>query len=114
MRIVEYLPEGAGPCAKMHVKATVVALNGNRYVSTNFCMQPQEVCPRAHLPTGVGYELCKSVCKQEGHAEDNASKFAGEDAKGSTLYLEGHYYACDNCQSVSYARGVKEIILVTQ
>jgi deoxycytidylate deaminase len=66
------------------------------------------------MPSGVGYELCKSVCQQEGHAEENALSFAGDKAKGATLYVEGHTYACGNCTSIAEQYGVKEIIIVKQ
>jgi deoxycytidylate deaminase len=104
-------PPGAGPCAKQQVKATIIALDGRRFVGTNHCMKPQAVCPRADMPTGVGYELCKSVCEQEAHAEVNATRIAGEAARNATLYLEGHTYACQPCQSASHAAGIAEIII---
>ncbi|MEX3984020.1 hypothetical protein AB4Y45_34085 [Paraburkholderia sp. EG287A] len=106
-----FAPAGSGPCAKQGVKATIIALDGQRYVGTNHCMNPQHTCPRGGMPTGVGYELCKSVCAQEGHAEENAARIAGDAAKGATLYLEGHTYACDNCKSVVLKAGVAEIII---
>jgi deoxycytidylate deaminase len=104
-------PNGSGPCAKQAVTATIVALNGHRYVGTNHCLTPQKTCPRGDLPTGVGYELCKTVCNQDGHAEVNAARIAGDVAKGATLYLEGHTYACDNCRKHTFSAGVAEIII---
>lgn len=100
-----------GPCAKQTTRATIVALDGSRYVGENDCLNPQSTCPRADMPTGVGYELCLSICQQTGHAEVNACRVAGEAAKGATLYLEGHYYACDNCKATAKAAGVVEIIV---
>lgn len=105
-----YLPEGAGKCAKQHVRATVHNPVSNvSYLSTNFCMNPQATCPRGDMPSGVGYELCKSVCKQEGHAEVNAINFAGAEANGATLTLEGHTYACSNCMSHAKEHGIVKI-----
>jgi hypothetical protein len=98
-----------GPCAKQTTRATIIAADGTRYVGTNDCANPQQVCPRAGMPTGVGYELCVNICRQTGHAEVNAVGLAGDAARGSTIYLEGHYYACDNCKAVAAAAGVVSI-----
>lgn len=99
-----------GPCVKQTVKATVVAPNGSRYVGTNECLNAQDVCPRADLPTGVGYEMCRDICRQTGHAEINALLAAGEAAFGGALYLEGHTYACEPCRRAALTAGVEIII----
>jgi deoxycytidylate deaminase len=101
-----------GPCAKQTVTATIVAENGNMYISTNYCLTPQAICPRADLPTGEGYELCKDICRQVGHAEVNAIKLAGSDSVEATLYLSGHTYACDSCKKAAKEAGIKEIVIV--
>ncbi|MBC8738574.1 hypothetical protein F6X40_17590 [Paraburkholderia sp. UCT31] len=106
-----YAPEGSGPCCKQTVKATIVATDGIRFVGTNHCMRPQSTCAREGMPTGVGYELCKSVCEQDGHAEVNAVRIAADHARGATLYLEGHTYACQPCQKTASAAGIVEIIV---
>lgn len=100
-----------GPCVKQTVTAAVVAPDGRRWVATNHCERPQTVCPRAELPTGVGYELCRSVCQQPGHAEVNALALAGLGALGATLYLEGHFYACDSCKTAAQNAGISNIIV---
>lgn len=100
-----------GPCAKRTVTATIVAQNGRRYVGTNWCANPQAVCPRADMPTGVGYELCASVCQQSAHAEVNAIAEAGQDAAGATLYLQGHTYACQPCAAACERAGIKQIVI---
>lgn len=100
-----------GPCAKQTTRATIIAPNGSRYVGTNDCANPQTICPRADMPTGVGYELCISICRQTGHAEVNAVRAAGSAAQGGKLYLEGHYYACANCKATAEAAGVTEIVI---
>jgi deoxycytidylate deaminase len=61
--------------------------------------------------TGMGYELCKTVCKQFGHAEINAVDLAGEDAICSTLYLEGNNYICDNCKKYAVEHGIIELVI---
>ena len=100
-----------GPCVKQTITATLVATNGHRFVATNFCLTPQKVCPRAGLETGVGYDLCKTICNQIAHAEINVVMKASVFAKGSTIYLEGHTYACETCKSFAIKYGVKEIIV---
>jgi deoxycytidylate deaminase len=97
-------------CAKLTTRATIVAPDGQRFVGTNWVRNPQTTCPREGMPTGVGYELCKSVCDQPAHAEVNACLSAGDGARGGTLYLEGHYYACDDCKRVAAEHGVKIVI----
>jgi DNA (cytosine-5)-methyltransferase 1 len=104
-------PPGSGRCVKQTVTATIVATNGAHYVGTNHCMTPQASCPRTGMPTGVGYELCKSVCAQPAHAEVNAIKLAGKNARGATLYLQGHTYACDPCKASAAGAGIVEIII---
>lgn len=87
-----------GPCVRRHVKATIVTPAGRRFIGTNFCLTPQTVCPRGDMPTGVGYELCTSVCHQPGHAEVMAlSSACSADLTGAVCYVEGHDYACEDC-----------------
>lgn len=101
----------SGPCVKQTVTAVVAALDGTRYVGTNDCLNPQTTCPRAGMPTGEGYELCKSVCQQTGHAEVNALRRAGRNARGATLYLTGHTYACDSCKAAATKAGIRTIVI---
>jgi DNA (cytosine-5)-methyltransferase 1 len=110
-KVKRLMPTGAGPCVKQTVTATVVDTSGRHWVATNHCMTPQKVCPRAGMPTGVGYELCRSVCNQPAHAEVNAIRFAGKKAKGATLYLQGHTYACQSCLDAARKAGVIEVII---
>lgn len=110
MKIVREQPH-AGRCLKQTVTATIVTAVGTRYVATNGIAVAQTACPRAELPTGVGYELCRDVCKQSGHAEVNAVKLAGKAAEGAILYVEGHTYACDSCQAAAKAAGIAEIVI---
>ena len=104
------MPEGAGRCAKQIVTATVVAPNGDRFIATNYTLNPQVRCPRADMPTGVGYHLCKEVCEQPGHAEINALKLAGDKAMGATLNISGHTYACESCKQAARDAGIKKIV----
>lgn len=100
-----------GPCVKQTVTATIVTPDGRRFVGTNFVRNAQPTCPRAGMPTGVGYELCRSVCDQPAHAEVNAIAEAAEHAQGATLYLEGHTYACEPCKAAAEAAGIAEIVI---
>lgn len=99
-------PKGSGPCVKQTVRATIVAVDGERYVATNYTLNPQTECPRAGMQTGQGYELCRSVCQQPGHAEVNALRIAGDHARGGSLYIEGHTYACDSCLKAAQDAGI--------
>lgn len=76
---------------------------GETFTGTNDCRNPQPSCPR--LP-GEGYEKCKSICDQEGHAEEIALKAAGDKAKGAIAELEGIGYFCKQCQLKLFAAGV--------
>lgn len=100
-----------GECAKQLVVATVVATNGTHYVGYNAVDTPQPECPRGNMATGEGYHLCKDVCRQTGHAEINAIKLAGKYAKGATLYIEGHTYACRECAEFANKNAIARIII---
>lgn len=93
-------------CAKQIVTATIVALDGTRYVGRNDCRKPQLACPRGAMPSGTGYHLCKQVCAQDGHAEVMALRRAGSAARGAALYLVGHSYICEACAHELRAAGV--------
>lgn len=84
-----------GPCAKRVVRATLVCLDGSRFVGTNDCKNPQKTCPREQ---GEGYVKCVTICQQPGHAERMAIKAAGPKANGGTMYIEGIDWSCDDCQ----------------
>lgn len=95
-------------CAKTTVKCTLVLASGERVVGTNWCRNPQKYCPRK---PGEGYEKCKTICDQAGHAEIVALARAGKRAAGSKAYIEGHTYACHPCTSALRAYGVDAIII---
>lgn len=100
-----------GPCLKQTVRATIITPDGEWFIGTNHVENPQPSCPRADLPTGVGYELCRDICRQPAHAEVNALFEAGYRARGATLYLEGHTYACEPCKAACAAAGITEIVI---
>lgn len=98
-------------CAKQVVTATLIAVDGSEFVGSNACERPQKECPRdtAGFVSGEGYHLCKSVCGQGAHAEVNAIQAAGDKAKGASILLRGHTYACDSCKEAASLAGVKSI-----
>jgi len=81
----------------------LITKDGERFVGTNACRNPQLSCPRAD---GEGYEKCKSICDQPGHAEEQALELAGPKAVGAMAYITGHRYACPNCQVELFKAGV--------
>jgi len=104
-----------GPCARRVVKATIVTPSGMQFEGTNHCLNAQPTCPRAHLPTGVGYEFCRDVCEQPGHAEIQALWNASLaqphlHLSGSICYIEGHTYVCENCNKALFEAGVGQVV----
>lgn len=102
-----------GPCAKQTVTATIVLPGGSRFVGTNHCYNAQQKCPRAGMPTGMGYELCRDICQQPGHAEVQAlmcAALAGyTQLDGGVCFIEGHTYACASCIEALRIAGVEDI-----
>lgn len=91
-------------CAKTTVTCVITASDGERFVGTNSCANPQSKCPRE---PGEGYAKCASICQQQGHAEIQAIRAAGAKAIGATAELFGHTYACQSCQEALFKAGVK-------
>jgi deoxycytidylate deaminase len=98
-------------CAKQ-ITVAIIENKGEYWIGTNWCKQPQKDCPRINMPTGVGYDKCKEICQQTGHAEENALVEAGDNSRGATLYLLGHTLICDNCRKLTEEAGIKDIIIV--
>lgn len=103
MRITKVKEPNHGVCLKQNVLATLITQDGDVFVGTNRCENPQKVCPREEqgMKSGEGYHLCKEICQQNSHAEVDAIRQAGEKARGGIIYLTGHLYACDNCQEAA-------------
>ena len=93
-----------GPCAKARVTCTITSAFGVVAVGENYCRNAQAACPR--LP-GEGYEKCKTICDQVGHAEIDALAQAGPRAMGTTAVVRGHTCACRECQEALFAAGVR-------
>jgi Zn-finger protein len=98
-------------CAKQ-ITIAIIENNGEYWLGTNWCLKPQKKCPRGDMPSGEGYELCKSVCQQIGHAEEEALKAAGNKAKGGNLFLLGHTYICSNCKKLIEKAGIAKTFVV--
>lgn len=64
------------------------------------------------MPTGVGYELCISVCGQNGHAEVDAIRKAGRHANGGIMFLFGHSYVCRDCMKAANDAGLRNVVVV--
>lgn len=98
-----------GPCAKRQVICVITTPDGQDFVGRNDCANPQEVCPR--LP-GEGYEKCRSICDQAGHAEIEALKLAGTHARGAKATLLGHYWICEPCGRAIREGGITALTIV--
>lgn len=90
-------------CAKRHVIA-IIEKNGKYYVGSDWCRNPQKKCPR--LP-GDDYSKCKTICKQDGHAELDAIRNAKGHTKGGIMYLIGHDHCCDPCLAAMKKAGIE-------
>lgn len=93
-------------CAKRHVVA-IIENNGEYYFGSDWCRNPQKKCPR--LP-GEDYLKCKTVCKQDGHAELDVIKNAEGNTKGGVMYLIGHDHCCEPCLAAIKKAGIETVI----
>jgi deoxycytidylate deaminase len=98
-------------CAKQ-ITIAIIENKGSYWIGTNWCRKPQKKCPRKGMLSGEGYELCRTICDQSGHAEENALSAAGKKASGGTLYLIGHTYCCSNCKNQLRDAGIEKINIV--
>lgn len=101
----------SGPCAKRRVRCVIVASNGSSVEGTNDCANPQPSCPRTQ---GEGYEKCKTICQQAGHAEIEALKNAesdGLDLRRGFAYatIHGHHWICNACGEALRDAGVNVV-----
>ena len=94
-----------GQCAKQRVRCKLTLSNGKELWGENWCMNAQKECPRG---PGEGYEKCKTICNQIGHAEQVAARWAEDyHLEGATATLYGHTYFCQTCQEALFAAGVQ-------
>ena len=97
-------------CAKVIVVA-VIEKEGRYYVGSNWCHKPQKECPRKGMKSGEGYDLCRNICGQDNHAEEDAILKTGPNSKDSKMYILGHYYACKRCSDAAKEAGIKELVV---
>jgi deoxycytidylate deaminase len=96
-----------GPCAKRRVTAVLI-VGDMHFTGSNDCKQAARVCPRK---PGEGYESCKVICDQTGHAEDIAIQAALLKVKAATLrgakmYLFGLKEPCEECSELLASHGI--------
>lgn len=100
-----------GPCAKRHVRCTIISWDARAVTGENLCANPQPVCPRE---PGEGYEKCHSICKQVGHAEEVAlDRAIASDMSldGALVVIAGHERVCESCMETLQRAGVSEIMI---
>lgn len=98
-------------CAKRHVWCEIEA-HGRLFYGSNACDNPQPVCPRE---PGEGYEKCKTICRQVGHAEMVALDKAiasGVELKYAHATVGGHYYVCEWCARALRDAGISRILIL--
>jgi deoxycytidylate deaminase len=112
--------KGFYSCVKQPVQAMIVTSDKTTKIyGMNKIINPITTCPRVEqdMKTGEGYHLCHEVCNQQAHAEVDAimnAKKQNIDIHGSTLYLAGHTYCCDNCLEQMYKSGVKKVFVIAE
>ncbi len=105
----------ANGCTKQATGAVIVIKNKIVASGTNAGIRVA-VCPRVieKCPTGTGYHHCKTICQQEGHAEEQACKdFLAKklDPTNATIYLWGHWWCCTNCWTWMQKLGLAKVHL---
>lgn len=95
-------------CAKRRVQCVIVTEDGKSFVGENDCSNPQNICPRA---PGEDYTKCRTICQQTGHAEVNALRAAGPEARGALAVLIGHSHYCAACQIELFRAGVTALTI---
>jgi deoxycytidylate deaminase len=96
-------------CAKRIVRCTIITRDGIPFTGENACENPQPACPRGD---DDGYEKCKTICQQPGHAEIQALEAArGEDLAGAKAIVTGIDHLCKECARALSQAGIDEIVL---
>lgn len=80
--------------------------NGSEYHRQYGCRRKE-----LGIKTGERYDLCQG-CDPRHHAEVRAIQAAGATARGSGLYLWGHWWCCEPCWQVMIDAGIKKVYLV--
>jgi deoxycytidylate deaminase len=101
--------EKVNNCLKQRVRAILILPNGRMYYGANNINADIQECQRDGMKSGEGYHICKSVCKQNGHAEAEAIQNAMNDKQkieNSMMFLLGHTYCCDDCLRLLHSKKV--------
>ncbi len=106
--------EGHKACLKQSVYAMVETVDGDIVYGSNKMLNEVSSCPRdgAGCASGEGYDMCKTVCNQNAHAEVDAMQAAereGYDLEGAKLTLVGHTYCCENCTNEMLSRNIARV-----
>lgn len=99
-------------CAKKVIRCWIWDYTGNCGYGENACNTPQEACPRE---PEEGYEKCKSICHQPGHAEMmalEAARAKGVMIEGATVKVKGAYNVCKSCAATLRDAKVGKIIIM--
>lgn len=98
-------------CAKQITTCRIITTDGAEYYGENNCLVPQSICPREE---GDGYEKCKSICFQIGHAEEVAIMNALHDGAYLTgaKAIIGHNRICDNCKALLDNHKIIDIVFI--
>jgi Cytidine and deoxycytidylate deaminase zinc-binding region len=100
-----------GPCAKQVVFCEIHTIDGDTYIGSNHCRNPQLKCPRE---PGEGYDKCKTICNQFAHAEVSALNKALEADANLILshaIVYGHTRCCEDCQNTLKSNGVNWVMI---
>lgn len=104
----------SGPCAKRRVQCLIFPVGQAPIYGENDCENPQDVCPRV---PGEGYEKCKTICRQSGHAEMVALQRAlewGANIRGGRAVINGHYWICEPCGKALRDAGITNVQIVDE
>ncbi len=83
--------------------------NGSTYHEDHGCERV-----RQGVPTGQRYDLCEG-CHPKNHSELRAiadAQAQGHQLAGASLYLWGHWWACQDCWEAIIAAGITDVFLV--
>lgn len=98
-----------GPCAKQQVVCIIKFPSGRWFRGENECRNPQPTCPRE---PGEDYTKCKTICRQDGHAEIMAIKGAKtytRDLSNASATVLGHTRICTDCEKELHRVGITDV-----
>lgn len=99
----------AGSVVVLDGRVLGLGANGSDYHKTRACERV-----RQGIPTGQRYDLCEG-CHPKNHSELRAVADAlakGHKLAGASLYMWGHWWACESCWNAIIAAGIADVYLV--